>query len=241
MWKFLCYLTLFTILGATYANLTAKGDKKQVTDQETLNNLTKTVGEHLKKLDGQGKLELIEIHSATHQTVAGSLYEISAKLKENDVPANCTISIWEKPWFADFLKIDVECCKDKRTYSYAAGVEGERQQEDHRYAVNSAFSIMSEESLNAFTPKLTDVFNQFSNKYPEFNYILKRISSGKTEVFAGQHYKLQITVGEKDHADQTKECKVDFYENLEVNLIQVDMECENDGKTFTYEKNGNEM
>lgn len=235
MRKFVLFLTLFTIFGANFADITAKGDERPVTDQETLADLTKSVGDHLKKLESQGKLELVEILSATHQTVAGSKYKIFAKLNENGTPANCTIKVWQKPWAADFLKFDVVCCENIRKYSFAEGVEAERLRDDDRFGVNGDGSVMSQETLNGFIPKITDLFSQFSDDYPDFKYALKRVVRGRP--FDRIHAKFQVEVTLKDHADQTKQCYIIYFENVELKMAQAFMDCEDDKKKYQYEKN----
>lgn len=235
MRKFVLFLTLVAFFSANIAGLKVKGGKKPVTDQETLNNLTQTAGELLRKLDCQGKLELVELQSATYQTVAGSKYEILAKVKENGVPVDCTITQWEKPWIADFLKFDVECGDKKWQYSYANGPESEPLWHRHPSSAGSGLVDMSDDALNAFIPKITRIVGHMEDNDPEFNYTLKRVVSGVHESlgYAGQHTIVQIEVTPIDHADQIKECQANHYEGS--GQVQVNFMCENDNKRYSYD------
>lgn len=239
MRKSVLFFTFLCIFGASFAGLTVKGGKKPVTDQEALDNLSKSVVEHLKKLDGQGKLELVEMQSATYQTVAGTKYEIDAKLKENDTPVDCTIVLWEKPWITDFLKLDVECGEEKRKYSYAAGVDADRRKRSSDVGgirFGGPFSALSQNDLDSMVSKLGTVFSLLSTQNEDFDYLLKLVESGKSQIVFGSHSIVQVLAASKDHADQNKHCEVDFYENVQSEVTNVSMKCEDNDKTFLYKK-----
>lgn len=221
----LLFLTLFAISSASFAC------KKPVTDPETLDYLAKSIVEHLKKLDSQGKLELVELQSAIHQTTAGSKFVILAKLKENDLPLNCTIAMWEQPWSTDYLKLNVECWNEKRTYSYPREDAQQHGQQDCNRA--SSFSPMSDEALREFTPKLSNLFVKLKDFYDsEFNYALKRVVSGKDQVWAGMHSILRIEVTRNNHPDQIRVCEGILFENVQLDMIQFYLKCE--GKEYSY-------
>lgn len=103
------------------------------------------------------------------------------------------------------------------------------------FAVGGGFSDISQEHLDSSMPEVYNVFGLFKYKYPEFDYILKRVVSGKHQVVAGSHTIYQIEVGPRDHADQTHACEIDMYRSLGDVINKVSMDC-NDGKKFVYEK-----
>lgn len=243
MRKIVLFFTFLCIFGKNFANQTVKGGKTPITEKSVLDNLSQEIVESLKKLDGQGKLELIELHSATHQMVAGMEYEIIAKLKENNTPVDCTIVMWGKPWMAKFLKLDIECGEEKRKYSYATDADVDerfrRQTDDYQFDVQGGYSTVSEDGLNNYIPQLSTIFSQLSSQNTDFDsnqFVLKRIVSGKYQVVAGYHSVLQVEVAPKDHPDQVKHCKVDIYENLKIEIEEVNMKCDCIDKTFHYKK-----
>lgn len=227
MRKFVLFLTLFTFFGASFAGLTTMGDKKPVNNSETLEYLTRTIGEYLPKLERPFKLEFVELQSATHQTVVGSKYEILAKLKEKDMPVNCTITMLEKPWSANYPDFDVICCKKNingnviETTCFSTHIDVSRHYDDFESAFGNAVLPIRDEDLSRFTSKLSYMFVRLENKYPEFNYTLKRVVSGRFGVrntygygVSGKKSVLQIEVTPKDHADQIIPCEGSLYENM---------------------------
>lgn len=220
MWKFALTLTLFAIFSASFAD---------VTDKETLANLTRTVGDYLKKLEGKGKLELIEINSATHQTVAGSKYEMSAKVMENDVPVNCTISILEKPWIPQYVEFNVECGPAPRTYTYESSCDPY----SFSFMFNGKRPMFEGDALSYFIPKLNNITDDIA---PDFNYTFNRVIMGQTEVWQdGTNYsRLLVEVTPKDHVNQTVECGIIMYEHTKVDLKEYHLNCENDWRRYEY-------
>lgn len=95
-------------------------------------------------------------------------------------------------------------------------------------------SDLGAEGINNVLPTAHSAFSLLHTKYPEFDYILKRVVSGKSQVVAGSRAVLQVEVGPKDHADQTKQCELDLTENLQKEIVIIRMKC--DGKDFEYYK-----
>lgn len=238
MRKFVLFLTLFTFSGASFAGLTTMGDKKPVNNSETLEYLTRTIGEYLPKLERPFKLEFVELQSATHQTVVGSKYEILAKLKEKDMPVNCTITMLEKPWSANYPDFDVICCKKNingnviETTCFSTHIDVSRHYDDFESAFRGAVSPIRDEDLSRFTSKLSYMFVRLENKYPEFNYTLKRVVSGRWNFSAGvMRSVLQVEVTPEDHADQIISCEGSLHGNL-IQIFKVYLLCE--GKRYSY-------
>lgn len=97
------------------------GGRKPITDEKELEHLSKTIGVYLGKMNQQGgaiRLEMIRLYSATKQLVSGFNYDVNAEINENNTPADCHISLWET--FSNFVRMNVECGKEKREYNYAS-------------------------------------------------------------------------------------------------------------------------
>lgn len=224
----LCF-TLLSIFGASFAGI--KGGKKSVTDQQALDELTKAVGEHLKKLDGQangGNLELIRLHSATSQTVAGSKFEIVAELNENSSPVNCTIGLWVKPWM-DFVKLDVECGEEIRKYAYASHAESRRKRQ---IPTLGGFQDINQDGLNAYFLDISSIFDLLSSQHSDFDVTLKRVVSGKSQVDAGSHAIVNVEAVLRTNADAVKHCEVDLHRNLKGAINRAEVKCEHHDRRF---------
>ncbi|KAL5276682.1 hypothetical protein ACFFRR_002103 [Megaselia abdita] len=75
--------------------LTIKGAPKHATPEEA----AKVINTYLKTLVGGPSFKLEKIHSATYQTVAGSLYKIKADFKTaTGEIETCDVKVWEQPW-----------------------------------------------------------------------------------------------------------------------------------------------
>lgn len=85
--------------------------------------------------------------------------------------------------------------------------------------------------------KVPIAFGLLSSKYPEFDYALKRVLSGKSQVDVPAqsfHLILKLEVTSEDHADQVKNCELDYVEDLQTVITKVKMKCELEDKTYTY-------
>ncbi|KAL5276686.1 hypothetical protein ACFFRR_002106 [Megaselia abdita] len=72
----------------------------------------KVINAYLKTLVGGPSFKLDKIHSATYQTVAGSLYKIKADFKtETGEIETCEVAIWERSWLTtdEAVKFDFDC------------------------------------------------------------------------------------------------------------------------------------
>lgn len=99
-----------------------------------------------------------------------------------------------------------------------------------------AVSAVNEEGLNNVLPTVHTAFSLLGTEYPEFDYILKRVVSGTSQIAAGKHFRLKVEVTPKDHADQVKNCEIYLYENLQSTITEINLKCENDSKEFVYDK-----
>lgn len=220
-------LGIFDICFAEVVELVA-GGKNIIQDEKRLHELSQSIREHLRKLSGQaqgGNLELIQLHSATSQLVTGVLYDAFAELRENSVIVNCSISLWEKPW-EKFIKLDVECGKEKRKYAYAT-----QPVDSKNHQALGGFQEISNDGLKELFPKLTATFDQLSREHSDFNVSLKRIVNGKYQVVAGSHYVLHVDVAREANVHQ---CEVDILENLQSEFDRVDVACGHHKKVFHY-------
>lgn len=96
------------------------GGKFKLTDEKELSDLVDRVKTNLKKLgdtENGPNLEFVRVKSAEYRVVTGFIYTLVAEVNENKAATDCTIEIWEKPWL-DFVKLDVECGKEKRKYQW---------------------------------------------------------------------------------------------------------------------------
>ncbi|XP_055309719.1 uncharacterized protein LOC129573342 [Sitodiplosis mosellana] len=202
------------------------GAPRPITDETKLTELRNSVTTHMSKLSGQqngAQLEFIKIHTATSQTVAGSLYKIIAEINENNQIVNCTVSLWEKPW-ENFVKLDVECGEEpKRTYGWRSD-QAETTTEQLPLRVFGGFSPLSEEALADLHPKVTESFTQLGKKHDDFDLIVKRILSGKSQVVAGTRYVL--TVEATNPKDEVKTCEADIWEKTWENFFRVQLKCQ---------------
>lgn len=80
-------------------------------------------------------------------------------------------------------------------------------------------------------------FGFLSSKYPEFDFVLKRVLSEKSLVDVPAesfHLILKLEVTSKDHADQVENCELDYVEDLQTVITKVEMRCEHESKTYMY-------
>ena len=104
------------------------------------------------------------------------------------------------------------------------------------FDIAGGFSEIPQENLSDSLSDLHTVFSHLSTQYPEFDYILKRIVSGQTQVVQGRNASYRIEAAPKDHADQTIPCSATVYKNLQHEVEISRVKCENNDKTFVYEK-----
>lgn len=221
-----------------YSALPVFGGVKPISDQQKLNQLSQTVRKHLHKLDGQangGNLELLCIHSATSQVVAGTSYKLHAEVNENNSPVNCTIKLWEREWL-DFVQLDLECGEENRLYAYVSPTkeEGEESAKSKRQ-VPGGFQNISPDGLSELFPKLRAVFEQLNSQYADFNANLLRVNGGRYQIVAGTHYIVNVDAVEKANGN-AQQCEVDILENLKLQFDQVDVKCAHHDKSFRYSK-----
>lgn len=81
-------------------------------------------------------------------------------------------------------------------------------------------------------PKLSATFDHLKTTKNDFDFTLKRIVSGKSQVVAGSHYIVQVEA--TNNQAQVKQCEADILENLHGEFHQVDVKCEN--KSFQFMK-----
>lgn len=224
------YFALCVVLFAVCEADQIPGGSRPITDEGELNELTETVKTHLTKVGAQensAQLNFLRVHSATVSVVSGRLYKLIAEINENNTPVNCSISLWDKPWIPEFVKFDVECGEEKRKYGYSSALDRAKRQIGF-----GGFSTMGEEELKQLHPKLSTTFDHLKATKSDFEFTLKRIISGKSQVVAGSHYIVQVEVTNK-HA-QVKQCEADILENLQDQFHQVDVKCDN--KSFQFMK-----
>lgn len=101
-------------------------------------------------------------------------------------------------------------------------------------SLTGGLSDLGQDGLVHVTSEAPTLFNLLKGKYPDFDYTFKRIVSGKSQVVAGSRYYAKIEVTPKDHADQVKNCDLDYVEDLKHVFTKIELKC--DDKTYTYEK-----
>ena len=86
--------------------LPLEGKEIQQAEKDLENSLTKLAA-------GDGpQYKISKVHSATRQTVAGSLTKMNVDLidKNNTVKKNCKVTIWSRPWIAaDGIEVTFDC------------------------------------------------------------------------------------------------------------------------------------
>lgn len=213
------------------------GGKTPITDQKQLSDLTKNIAVHFQKLGAQEKksFELIHLHSATYQSVAGSAYEIFAEIKENDKTSNCTLNLWEKI-SEDSVKLDVECGPEKRKYQYVSdvAVKGGVGVPGAAIGVPGGFTDLSEIELTELHTKLKPAFVQLGVEHTGFNWMPVRVIDAKKQTVAGTKFLANVEV--KNSSNVIKKCAADIWEKTFEHFFQVDLKCENDAKNYKYVK-----
>lgn len=236
--KFALCLVLLSVFG-TFAGLELRGSRRPITDETELSDLTKKVTTHLKKVvtgENAAPLEFGRIHSTTYQLVAGHLYGLFAGFKEKDHPLNCTISLWEKPWIVDFVKLDLECGEEKRKYQFASGQDDRRKK--RQIASFGRFSDLSENSAKNLHSKLTAAFDHLKTKKPHFDLTFKRVVSGKSQVVSGFHYR--VTVEATNTANELKTCEAYILGKLNDEVV-FDLKCDNQNHHWTKQSNNHQL
>lgn len=57
---------------------------------------------------------LSKIHSASKQTVSGTLYKINADIIDGEETKNCDVSIWSRAWLENGIEVDFNCKDGKK-------------------------------------------------------------------------------------------------------------------------------
>lgn len=223
------FVLCLTLLCGMGASVSVPGAPKQITDEAKLTELRHNITTHLSKLGAQAngaQLEFVKLHTATSKVVAGILYELFAEINENNKHVNCTISLWEKPW-ENFVKFDIECGEEKRKYQWSSEQESSTDlpPPPPGFGVFGGFSPLSEKSLQDMHPRLTSSFNEWGKDHEEFDLIVKRVISGKSQVVAGTRYVLTIEAA--NPKDEIKTCEADIWEKSWENFFQVKLTCDN--------------
>lgn len=224
-------MTVLCVFGAVFGQEGLPGGRTPITDETKLISLKDKMVTHLPRLDtgeNADPLEIVRIHTATSQVVAGPLYEIFAEMKENKNLVNCTISLWEKPWVEDFIRLTVECGEEKRKYQFASGKDDRRRKRQISFG---GFNNLSENGAKELHPKLTAAFDQLKTQKPDFDLTFKRVVSGKYQVVSGTIY--QVIVEATNQANEVKTCEADILENLHDEFDRVELKCGNQNHLWT--------
>lgn len=98
------------------------------------------------------------------------------------------------------------------------------------FPILGGFTDLDENDLLELHPKLVNSFVQLGEKHPnEFDLIVKRIISGKSQVVAGTRY--MVNVQAENSKNETKNCEAEIWEKLWENFFQVKLKCQD--KHFT--------
>lgn len=117
-WSFVIGLALLYIAGASaVVERPCCGGLFRITDENKLIEIARKVTLNLKKLSEQENkdFELIHLHSATYQFLAGIIYRSIADIKENGQTFNCAFSLLEVP-LENIFEFNVDC--GDRKYEY---------------------------------------------------------------------------------------------------------------------------
>lgn len=208
-------------------NLKIKGGKKEFTNEEDLNNLIKNMTMCLKKMSEQDNtvLEFVRHHTATHQVVAGTLYDMFAEIKENGVQKNCSMSLHERPWL-DYIDCRMNCGEDSKKYQWLS----EAAKREKR-SIPGGFTEISSDKLQTYHGKLSPYFVQLTAiKGTSFELI--HIIRGKSQVVAGSHH---VITAEVNKANESKTCTIDLWELVNGNE-HVDIDCPNEPEKYRVTK-----
>lgn len=100
------------------------------------------------------------------------------------------------------------------------------------FPILGGFTDLDEKDLVELHSKLKNSFDQLGEKHPkEFDLIVKRIVSGKSQVVAGTRYMLNVQA--ENSKKETKYCEADIWEKLWEDFFQVKLTCPD--KNYTIE------
>lgn len=176
-------LSLLSIFSASIALSPSKGSARSISDEQKLNELSKTVSTYLHKLDGQangGNLQLLHIYSATYQVVSGVLYNLYAEINENNSPVNCTIKFLERA-LIDFVKLDLECGAEKRSYAYVSSSteNSESSRRRRKRKIHGGYQNNSPNGINELKPTFSIAFDKFNRQHKDFDVSLVLVNGGR--------------------------------------------------------------
>ncbi|XP_005182865.1 sarcocystatin-A [Musca domestica] len=100
----------------TGGKLQPRGAPRQL-EGEGLKEAEETLELSLKKLAaGEDAInyKLSKIHSASKQTVSGTLYKINADIIDGEETKNCDVSIWSRAWLENGIEVDFNCKDGKK-------------------------------------------------------------------------------------------------------------------------------
>ncbi|XP_073820262.1 sarcocystatin-A-like [Musca autumnalis] len=113
-------ILLITLLAVTFVSSNAqpsgklqpRGAVRQL-EGEGLKDAEETLEFSLKKLaSGENAIhyKLAKLHSATKQTVSGSLYRINADIIDDEEKTkNCDVNIWSRAWLENGIEVTFNC------------------------------------------------------------------------------------------------------------------------------------
>ncbi|XP_031631206.1 uncharacterized protein LOC116345714 [Contarinia nasturtii] len=212
----LSYVLFVTMLCGFSVNAGIPGGPRPITDEIELAKLTDNITTHLDRFGVQGtNFELVKLHSATVQVVAGVLYETLIEVMEKQNRVNCTMTMWEKAW-ENVIKVNVECGDEKRKYEWSTDVQPIQP------IAFGGFTKLTENGIKYVEKQLTHSFGEMAKIHSKFIYNLKSVVSGSQQPVAGTHYMVTIEVGYGDN--ETKTCQADMIETL-AKILRVKIEC----------------
>lgn len=174
--------------------------------------------------EGTHQLELKDMHGATRQVVAGTLYKFNAKIGKNGDEKTCQIEVWDKPWL-DFYQVTIDCGSDKKIVFNKKQSQAKRSARKKRGFVGGATPV-SDDIVEELRKNVTEAFVQLASEGTH-QLELKNMQAATKQVVAGILYKFSANIGK--NGDE-KTCDLEVWDRPWLDFYQVTIACGSDEK-----------
>lgn len=173
--------------------------------------------------EGTHQLELKDMHGATKQVVAGTLYKFNANIGKNGDEKACEIEAWDKPWL-DFFQITIDCGEDEKIV-FNKKIQAERLARKKRGFVGGPTPV-SDAIAAELRKNVSEAFVQLASDGTH-QLELKNMQGATKQVVAGILYKFNANIGK--NGDE-RACDLEVWDKPWLDFYQITIACGSDEK-----------
>jgi cathepsin F len=191
----ICVFLIFN-LGFIVCQAGVPGGINPTTDAETINTVKQHAKTALSKVTlGDQSCELVDVEDVGTQVVAGINYSADVSYKCGSTTNKCKLTIWEQRW-NNLLNFYWKCPELKKFSS-------ERRR---KRSLIGGHRELPEAEIKSLETMVIDALNDASNRNPNKNYHLVKITSATKQVVSGYSYNFEVDA--KDDNGDAVHCSV---------------------------------